>query len=81
MKLFQNIVIPGYIEGLDYNSHIPICTSVGHWLGKLFNNMSSLNIFQNLVDTPAFFLKGWNIPGTPAKVIMSGRGGSQSIHM
>ena len=43
---------------------------------KLFNNMFSLNIFQNLVDTPAFFLKGWNIPGTPSKAIMSGRGGS-----
>ena len=37
--------------------------------------MFSLNIFQNLVDIPAFFLKGWNIPGTPAKAIMSGRAG------
>ena len=36
--------------------------------------MSSLNIFQNLVDIPAFFLKGWNIPGAPVKAIMSGRG-------
>ena len=35
MKLFQNIVIPGYIEGLDYNSHIPICTSVGPLLRKI----------------------------------------------
>ena len=37
--------------------------------------MFSLNIFQNLVDTPVFFLKGWNIPGIPAKAIMSDRGG------
>ena len=37
--------------------------------------MFSLNIFQNLVDIPAFFLKGWNIPGAPVKAIMSGRGG------
>jgi len=35
MKLFQNIVIPGYIEGLDYNSHIPRCTSVGPLLRKI----------------------------------------------
>ena len=74
MKLFQNIVIPGYIEGLDYNSHIPICTSVGPLLRKIIQQYVSLNIFQNLVDSPAFFLKEWNIPGTPAKAIMSGRG-------
>ena len=35
MKLFQNIVIPGYIKGLDYNPHIPICTSVGPLLRKI----------------------------------------------
>ena len=35
MKLFQNLVIPGYIEGFDYNSHIPICTSVDPLLRKI----------------------------------------------
>ena len=34
--------------------------------------MFSLKIFQSLVDIPAFFLKGWNIPGAPVKAIMSG---------
>ena len=34
--------------------------------------MSSLKIFQNLVGILAYFLKGWNIPGAPAKAIMSG---------
>jgi len=32
---FRNIVFPGYIEGLDYNSHIPICTSAGPLLRKI----------------------------------------------
>ena len=43
--------------------------------------MSSLNIFQNLVDIPAFFLKGWNIPGAPVKAIMSGEEGGPKVYI
>jgi hypothetical protein len=35
IKLFQNLVFPVYIGGLDYNSHIPICTSVDPPLRKM----------------------------------------------
>ena len=43
--------------------------------------MSSLNIFQNLVGILAYFLKGWNIPGAPAKAIMSGSfGGGPKVY-
>ena len=43
--------------------------------------MSSLKIFQNLVDIPAFFLKGWNIPGAPVKAIMSGEEGGPKVYI
>ena len=54
-KLFQN-----YIDGLDYDSHIPTCTSVGPPLRKIIQQ--NLFLFQNLVDIPVYFFKGWNIP-------------------
>ena len=28
MNLFQNLIIPGYIEGLDHDSHIPSYSNV-----------------------------------------------------
>ena len=75
MKLFQNIVIPGYIEGLDYNSHIPICTSVGPLLRKIIQQ----HVFFKHIPKPGWyprvFLEGMEYFGTPAKAIMSGRGG------
>ena len=35
MKLFQYIIIPGYIEGLDYNLYIPIQISIGPLFRKI----------------------------------------------
>ena len=28
MKSFQNLIIPGYVEGLDHDFEIPTCTFV-----------------------------------------------------
>ena len=61
-KLFQN-----YIDGLDYDSHIPTCTSVDPPLRKIIQQ--NLFLFQNLVDIPVYFLKGWNIPKKYFKII------------
>ena len=47
-KLFQN-----FIDGLDYDSHIPTCTSVGPPLRRIIQQ--NLFLFQNLVDIPVFF--------------------------
>ena len=54
-NLFQN-----YIDRLDYDSHIPTCTSVDPPLRKIIQQ--NFFLFQNLVDIPVSFLKGWNIP-------------------
>ena len=61
-KLFQN-----YIDGLDYDSHIPTCTSVDPPLRKIIQQ--NLFLFQNLVDIPVYFLKRWNIPKNYFKTI------------
>ena len=61
-KLFQN-----YIDGLDYDAHIPTCTSVDPPLRKIIQQ--NLFLFQNLVDIPVYFLKGWNIPKNYFKII------------
>ena len=62
MKLFQNIVIPGYIEGLDYNSHIPTCTSVGPLLRKIIQQ----HVFFKHIPKPGWyprvFLEGMEYP-------------------
>ena len=62
MKLFQHIVIPGYIEGLDYNSHIPICTSVGPLLRKIIQQ----HVFFKHIPKPGWyprvFLEGMEYP-------------------
>ena len=81
MKLFQNRVSPGYIEGLNYNSRIQTCTSVDPLFKKVIQQNAFLKTFQNLVGIPACFLKGWNIPGAPAKAIMSGSfGGGPKVY-
>ena len=81
MRLVQDLVILGYFEGLDCNSHIQTCTFVDPLLRKIIQQ-NVFQTFQNLVDIPGSFLKGWNIPGAPAKAIMSDSlGRSQSIHM
>jgi hypothetical protein len=51
-KLCQN-----YIDGLDYDSHIPTCTSVDPPLRK--NSQQNFFFFQNLVD---IFFKGLEYP-------------------
>ena len=61
-NLFQN-----YIDGLDYDSHIPTCTSVDPPLRKIIQQ--NFFLFQNLVDIPVYFLKGWNIPKNYFKII------------
>ena len=61
-KLFQN-----YIDGLDYDSHIPTCTSVNPPLRKIIQH--NFFLFQNLVDIPVYFLKGWHIPKNYFKII------------
>ena len=61
-NLFQN-----YIDGLDYDSHIPTCTSVDPPLRKMIQQ--NFFLFQNLVDIPVYFLKGWNIPKNYFKII------------
>ena len=61
-KLFQN-----YIDGLDYDAHIPTCTSVDPPLRKIIQQ--NFFLFQNLVDIPVYFLKGWNIPKNYFKII------------
>ena len=55
MFFFQNLIIPGYVEGLDHDSHISSHPHI-HPLGfsqlmtKINSNIYSI-IFQNLFDT------------------------------
>ena len=67
-KLFQN-----YIDGLDYDSHIPTCTSVDSPIRKIIQQ--NVFLFQNLLDILVyFFLTGWKIPKKRIKIIHIYRG-------
>jgi hypothetical protein len=53
MKLFQNLAIPGHVEGLDHDSKIPTCTFVDSPLKEIIQRkLFQTKLFRNLVDTP-----------------------------
>ena len=51
-KLFQNLIIPGYLDGLDHDFQIPTCIIVYLPPSKIIPwKLFKKKLFHNLVDT------------------------------
>ena len=59
MKLFQNLIIPGYVEGLHHNFKTLTCKIVDQPLEEIIQQkLFKTKLFHNLVDTLEYFLQG-----------------------
>ena len=50
MKLFQNLIIPGYVKGLDNDSHISSSTSADPPLRIFSTKITSKKLFNHIPE-------------------------------